>query len=214
MSEVFALLPTGEAMAPDERIVRSASFRRSNVALWARLDLTITSRRLVGREPNLFLGLVEVGSKRLTYPLPNIAAVGVDTSVWIAGLLTAVLFVIVGLYIAVFGGLIGWAILLLALAFVVASFRARITITNNGGGSIVTRIAYVDRRAASEFAQVVTGVLAGLPPPGSQPFPQALSEFADGDPRDALRRLAQLRDEGLIGGDDYERKKQEILARL
>lgn len=212
MDGYLRTLPTGEPLTPDERIVQSAAFRRSNLALWSRLELAVTNRRLAGREPHLFLGLVEVGSNSLTYPLPNIASVGVDTRVWIAGLLTAVFFARIGFGFAAAGAAFGWLILLLAIAFAFASFRARIMITNNGGSSIATGIAYMDRRAATEFARVVSGVLAELST--ADRASSAAPATSSTDPRDALARVARLRDDGLISSDEYEAKKREILSRI
>lgn len=60
-----------------------------------------------------------------------------------------------------------------------------------------------------EFAPPVNlGSLSGTPPPASAPA------SAEGAPADQLRRLTEMRDQGLITEDEYQQKRKDVLDRI
>ncbi len=214
MSPLPQTLPGGEVLASDERLIRSASFRRSNIAPWWRVDLAITNKRLVGQEPHLFLWF-RTGTQNFTYPLPNVASASVNNRVWIIGLLEGAVLGFFGLGAVAIpeGTLLGIPLMIGAVLIFVAAFACEIKITNNGGESITTQIAYFDRKAATAFVQEVSNVLISFT---SQPSTEATQPPATvrGSPADALIQLARLKDDGLISADEFEAKRREILGRL
>jgi hypothetical protein len=226
MHSIPQQLPTGESLVPGERVVAVGSFRRSNLAVWSRVDLAVTNRRVVGVEPHLFLGLIPTGSRTVTDPLANIASVGVNTRVFVFGFVFGVIpFTLFGLFLASFEAArpVGIVVLLLALFVFLDGFRCDITITNSGGQSIATRIAYVDRRRATAFVREIGAVLTSLDAARGSAMLHAdgaaagagdASGTAGADPAEALSRLARLRDGGLVTAEGYAAKRAEILARL
>jgi hypothetical protein len=216
MSAQTRLAPADETLGRDEQVIRSASFRRSNIAVWSRVELTLTNKRLAWIIPNLFLGLVRTGTEKVAYPLPNVAGVAIRTRNSVFGLILGGLLVVVGVIaIPAPNGLVGGLLsLILGILFIAASFRCEISVTNSGGQSIPTRIAYLDRTAASAFVREVGDVLAASQ---SRPAPDAFRPPQPARARtneDALTELARLNAAGLITPAEYESKKREILARL
>jgi hypothetical protein len=216
VSRNTAPLPTGDALAAGEELLRATEFSRNNLAFWAKVRLAITNRRVAGSDPHLFLGLVPTGSQRRTYPLPSIAGTGVNTHVWIGGLLLAGVFVLLGLGSLAVNPVFGVLVLLLAFGLGLNSFWADITITNTGGQSIGHRIAYYERGAAAEFTQALNTVLTALPtqPANRQesaPVPPPANSIGV---EERLAQLASLRERGLITEDEYSATRQEILLRI
>jgi len=210
-----AALPTGDALAAGEELLRAAEFSRNNLAFWAKVRLAITNRRVAGSDPHLFLGLVPTGSQKRTYPLPSIAGTGVNSHVWIGGLIFAGVFILLGLTVLAFNPVFGALLLLFALGLGLNCFWADITISNTGGQSIGHRIAYYERGAAGQFTQTLNSVLTALPTQPatrqeSAPFPPSANSMGV---EERLAQLAGLRERGLITEDEYSATRKEILLR-
>lgn len=216
VSRNTASLPTGDALAAGEDLLRAAEFSRNNLAFWAKVRLAITNRRVAGSDPHLFLGFVPTGSQRRTYPLPSIAGTGVNSHVWIGGLIFAGVFILLGLTVLAYSPVFGALLLLFALGLGLNSFWADITITNTGGQSIGHRIAYYERGAAGEFTQALNSVLTALPtqPANRQGPAPVLPAANDGAVAERLAKLAILRERGLITDDEYRATRQDILSRI
>jgi len=66
-------------------------------------------------------------------------------------------------------------------------------------------------RLAAALELVRAARAAGTPPPALPPTP---SELPRGDPLEALRRLGELRDRGVVDPSEFEAKKAELLRRI
>ncbi|MFG6146828.1 hypothetical protein [Halobacillus sp. B23F22_1] len=68
-------LPLGK----DEEITSSERFTTNLVLSWLKTDFSLTNKRLIGFQPNTLLGVFPLGKSEVTYPLKNVASVGVST---------------------------------------------------------------------------------------------------------------------------------------
>src|SRR5204862_6530399 len=85
MAEALATtqrLPSGVILAKDEIVRAVGEFFVSNVFVYLKLNLVLTTKRLAGEKPNTFLGSIPVGTEKVSYPLNNVA--GLNTSTRIA----------------------------------------------------------------------------------------------------------------------------------
>ncbi len=80
------------------------------------------------------------------------------------------------------------------------------------------RNAMMARRMASEgsvdAAASVAGSPAAVSAPAPDPAPPAPDPAPTADAAAAIRQLGELRDQGLISGEEFEAKKRELLARI
>ena len=67
-------LPTGVVLANDETAVQTERFIRSNLLPFLKLQLVVTNKRVAGQKATTFLGIIPVGSEKVSYPLANIAS--------------------------------------------------------------------------------------------------------------------------------------------
>jgi hypothetical protein len=130
----------------------------SNIWPDLKLKLTLTNKRLAGERPNTFLGVIPVGSEKMSYPLSNIASVQTTARVLVGHLLVGVLLVYVGITVGLQRG--GWFWFLMAGLFLLYCYRAQMNIQNSGGGVISHRISVWNKRAAQSFAQEINTAIA------------------------------------------------------
>jgi len=145
-------------LARDETVRGHAELLVSNIWPDLRLKLALTNKRLAGERPNTFLGVIPVGSEKMSYPLSNIASVQTTTRVLIGHLLVGVLLLYVGLTAGLQSG--GWFWLLMAGLFLLYCYRAQLNIQNSGGGVISHRISVWNKSAAQTFAQEINTAIA------------------------------------------------------
>lgn len=145
----------GVILGNDEQEVSAVSLLTSNLFVWIKLNLVLTSRRLVGQQPNFFLGIIPVGSHNVTYPLANIAGVSLNTKLSIPGLLFGALLVLIGV-----SDLRAVLALLLGVLLIVQSYYAEIRVTNTGGQTLAHRVSVFDKTRAQELVQQVNTAIA------------------------------------------------------
>jgi hypothetical protein len=180
----FVSIP-GVVLAPDERVLDDRTFSTSNVLFYLHLRFATTDRRIVGRKPNTMLGFIPIGSTVVTYPLANVAGIRIRTRVMTAAFLLGVIFVLGGLLLVARSPGSTVVLVVLGALLMFASLRTEIAVSNSGGQTIGHDVAIWDRSAAALLIQGVGTVLATLREPNA---PQ-------GEVRDRLARLGQLRDE-------------------
>ncbi len=69
-------------------------------------------------------------------------------------------------------------------------------------------------RDGGRIAAALDAIAGAVTAAPSAPAPAPAAVHAAADPRGALSDLRQLREDGLISSDDYEKKKQDILGRI
>jgi hypothetical protein len=150
-------LPGGVVLAKDETVVASGEFLTSNIFVFIKLKLALTTKRLAGEKPNTFLGFIPVGSEKVSYPISNIAGVQTSTRVLILPLVLGLLFGIGGFSQGVSQG---WFAILVSVLLLLSSYSAELVIMNSGGGTIRHRVAVFNRSSAQVFAQEINTALA------------------------------------------------------
>jgi hypothetical protein len=154
----------GIVLAKGEDLVRSDEFLTSHIFLWLKLRLAVTTRRIAGEKPNTILGVIPLGSLKLTYPLPNVASVGTYTKLSVGALLLGVV-LLVAAYFLVSGAsgdarVAGFVVAVLGLLSLIEAYQAHLGIWNTGGNYIGHRISIFDRGAADAFCQELNTIIA------------------------------------------------------
>lgn len=85
---------------------------------------------------------------------------------------------------------------------------------NSGGGVIRFPVSMFERARTVEIANRVSEALARTSPRGVPSVTGPAQRVDGADAADALRRLQDLRNQGLITDGEYGAKRAEILSRL
>jgi hypothetical protein len=174
-------------------------------------ELTLTSRRLTGRRPHTFLGLVPLGFSRIGYPLADIAGIQAGMGFALIPLLLALILFALG--VLLFASYPNSASLALALGMLtlVASIRTAIAVTNTAGERLELPVTLLERGKAIAFADAVTDAIATYAP-GSSADPPASAQPPPRSSEERLLELSRLRDAGLLTADEYEAKRRDVIA--
>jgi hypothetical protein len=211
-------LPSGTTLAPGEDELVAGRFMYSTLAFYLYTDLLLTDRRFIASRPNTLLGLIPVGTHRSNFPIENIAGVNAGTRFNIGGLILGVIGLLIGIVALKVPGaeILGVVLIAASGSVIVGAPKQAIQVMNSGGGSFPFPVSFFERDQTMEFAARVSEAIARqgrasrderavTPPP--PPFP-------DSDARATLRRLEELRAEGLITNEEYAGKRAEVLSRL
>jgi hypothetical protein len=133
------------------------SVRPSLFIFWLRSKLTVTDTMVNGTAPNTIFGLIPAGRNDISQPLNRVSRVQVSTKLSAGALLLAAIFA----FLAVSTGSAVWWVLVLIAG--VASYRARLVITDSGGGTQEVSVSPLDREAVQAFAALVNERLAARP---------------------------------------------------
>lgn len=151
-------LPSGVVLAKDEAVQSSGEFLVSNIFVYLKLKLALTNKRLAGERPNTLLGLIPVGTDKVSYPIANIAGVNTSTRIAVAPLLLGAILLLGGIGLGVQSG---WFSMLLGALLLVSCYQASLNVQNTGGGTIKHRISVFNKSAAQTFAQEINTMIAG-----------------------------------------------------
>jgi hypothetical protein len=148
-------VPGGLVLGPGEQVIATASFMFSLLHFFLASKFVLTNRRLAGERPNTWLGLIPVGSEKISYPLANIASVRTSTLIQFLPLIVGGLLVLVGLgskliVLTIIGALLA-----------IGAFQAGIVITNNGGEKVRLKISLFQKGAAQKFMNEINTAIAG-----------------------------------------------------
>jgi hypothetical protein len=210
-------LPGGAQLAPGEAPLAGDRFMFSTIAFFLHTELTLTNRRLYAIRPNTLLGLIPVGTARSNYPIENIAGVSAGTRFDVLGVIVGAISVFVGVAAISIPGVawLGVILILLGLGAIIGAPEQAIEVMNSGGGKITFPVSVLERGRTIEFANRVSEALAGTSPRGTPAVANPVApESSGGGTAEALRRLQDLRNQGLITDSEYDAKRSEILARL
>jgi hypothetical protein len=147
--------PGGLVLGLGEQVVTTASFMFSLLHFFLAYKFVLTTRRLAGERPNTWLGLIPVGSEKISYPLANIASVGTTNLIQFWSLIFGGLLVVSGL------GSQAFILVIVGVLLVVGAFQAGIIITNNGGERVRLRISLLQKGAAQQFTNEINTAIAG-----------------------------------------------------
>ncbi|WP_101841945.1 hypothetical protein [Halobacillus sp. Marseille-P3879] len=133
-------LPLGK----DEEVTSSEKFTTNLVLSWLKTDFSL--KRLVGLQPNTLLGVFPFGKSKVSYPLKNVASVGVSTKLHLRRLGDSFL-----------GGLILLAIGSLPL---LNSYTSRMITPNNAGHPVRIEISILEKDKVQQFVNKVISDVA------------------------------------------------------
>ncbi|TMC55371.1 MAG: hypothetical protein E6J20_00685 [Chloroflexi bacterium] len=151
------VLPQGVVLAKDESVRSYGEFLVSNVWVFLKLKLVLTTKRLAGEKPNTFLGFIPVGSDKVSYPLSNIAGVNTSTRISPLALIVGAIFLLAGIATGVQNG---WFAMLIGVVLLLGSYQAQLNVQNSGGFTIRHRISVFNKGAAQTFAQEINTMIA------------------------------------------------------
>jgi hypothetical protein len=143
------------ALGKDEEKSVSEKFTTNLVLSWLKTDFSLTNKRLVGFQPNTLLGVFPLGKSEVTYPLKNIASVGVSTEFHLKRFILGIILVLVGL--GMFGDSFLGGLILLAIGALplLNSFTSTMVITNNGGQTVGIEISILEKDKVQQFVNKV-----------------------------------------------------------
>lgn len=143
---------TIDSLGTGETVVARESFSPSPVLFWLKTTLTVTEKRITGRVPNTFAGVLPLGSREVLFPLKQVSAIAVDTKVAPVRMLIGVVLVIVGL--STFGSsFIGGLLVLLIGAVAFASgLSCALTVVSNAGVKNEVIVTLFEKARLEAFA--------------------------------------------------------------
>ena len=135
--------------APGESDAHVQSFSPSALFFWLKAEMGVSDTRIAHKIPNTVLG-IPLGSQDTAIPLNNVAGVSVNKKFHAGRFIFG--FVVTMASLAAIAESAGAAVwLLLGLAICISSFKARLDITNNGGGTTSVAVSIFERRALETF---------------------------------------------------------------
>ena len=158
--------PGGIVLGAGESVASTASFRFSVVLFFLSTSFVLTTRRLAGEEPNTWFGLIPVGSRKFSYPLGNISAVGINTRVSWKKLLLGAVLVLLGLAWLGSSFLWGLVVLLIGIWVLISAFRTYIEVVSPGGNrglGEARQISVFPKDAAQNFVNQINTAIASRP---------------------------------------------------
>lgn len=129
--------------APGETNITSSKFSPSVVLFWLKTEIAATNMRVVTKAPNTLFGLIPLGYKDSTYPLKNIAGVGVEVKFSVARAIFGLIFFIIGCNIL--DNFFGWVLFVLGLSMLLNSMSAVLKMQNNGGSVSEVRVSILEK---------------------------------------------------------------------
>lgn len=181
-------------LAPGENGLHGRTFRPNLVLFWLRSNILVTNRRLAVNAPNTILGVIPLGNEERSMPIGAIAGVTSSLSVK-AGRL--VIFGILALvFLFSFFGMVGddpaVALFFLLVAVVFGAMAAnavvaKLTITNNGGGTSEVTVSALEKAGLDEFKSRANEIIYSAGPAG-QSWSQAQMQGNMGHPLEQVNQ--------------------------
>lgn len=149
-------------LSKDEQIVDTQEFTTNLILSWIKTKFSLTSKRIVGSEPNTLFGAIPLGSKEITYPLKSIAGVGVSTKFHFKRLLLGLFLVFTGFGFLGDSFLVGLILLLLGALPLLNSYTSTLSITNNAGQSHNIEMSILEKDKVQDFVQKTNNSIAEI----------------------------------------------------
>lgn len=146
----------------NETLIKSENFTTNLLLYWLKSNFAITSKRIVGDEPNTILGLIPFGKNEVTFPLKSIAGIIVSTKFNLKRFIFGLIFTLWGLGMISDSFIAGIILLLLGLLPLLNSLTTSIQITNNAGQSPTIQLSILEKDKAQKFAATINDTLANM----------------------------------------------------
>ncbi|WP_156290979.1 hypothetical protein [Oceanobacillus salinisoli] len=152
----------GIVLGNDESVVKEDNFTTNLVLSWLKTNFSLTSKRVIGYQPNTLLGVFPLGKKEITYPLKNLASVSVSTKFHFKRLIIGLILCLIGLGMfgdSFLGGLI---LLILGALPLLNCYTSAMAITNNAGQSHYIEMSILEKDKVQSFVNDVNISVADL----------------------------------------------------
>lgn len=147
-----------DILGVDEKKIKEATFTANIVLFWLKADYLLTNKRVTGRTPNTFFGIVPFGERKFAQPLPAIASVASSTRFFFMRLIVGLALVFIGFeFISSFGIIL----VFLGIIKIMNSYTATFIITNNSGQREGYEISILQKSDVEEFVSKVNETIAG-----------------------------------------------------
>ncbi len=149
-------------LSSDERVIKKAKFTANLFLFWLKADYTLTNKRIEGKAPNTFLGLIPLGSAKISQPLKTVASVSCSTKFFFKRLLVGAILLALG------GGMIqdsfGGAMIFIVIGAVnvLNCYTATFGIVNNSGQNVGYEISLLEKSRVEEFVNLANNQIAEL----------------------------------------------------
>jgi hypothetical protein len=150
------------AMGKDEEIKKSVQFTTNLVLAWLKTDFSLTNKRFIGFQSNTLFGVFPLGKKEITYPLKNIAGVGVSTKFHFKRFIIGLILAIVGLSMMGNSFLGGLILFLIGALPLLNSFTSTLNVTNNAGQSHFLEMSILEKNKVQDFVNDINVTVADI----------------------------------------------------
>jgi len=143
----------------EEQLVSEEAMSTSLLFFWLKSKFVLTSKRIVGEEPNTLLGLIPLGKKDISFPINKIAGVASDTKFHFGRLLFGTSIFIIGLFL--FGTespvakLIALLLLIAGLIKILNCYTSFFVISNSGGQNTGVELSILERSKIKQLVQAI-----------------------------------------------------------
>ena len=144
-------------LGKDEEITESEKFN-TNLVPWLKTDFSVTNKRIIGYRPKAILGFLPLGRDEISFPLSNVASVGVIFNFHLRRFFLGLIFMLGSI---IFSGSLSDALMLLAIAsiFFLSCLTNSIVVTNNAGQLLGIEISILEKKKVQRFVNKVnTGI--------------------------------------------------------
>lgn len=143
------------ALGKDETVTKSETFTQNLVLSWLKTDFSLTNKRIIGKNPNTLFGMIPLGNQEITFPLKNVASVGVSTKLHLRRLIFGLIILFMGLGMfnsSLLGGLI---VTLIGAIPLLNCYTSKFVISNTAGQPVGVQISILEKDKIEKFANEV-----------------------------------------------------------
>ena len=145
-------------LSNDEELLNSQKFTTNLVLGWIKSDFSLTNKRIIGVRPNTLLGVFPLGRNEISYPLKNIASVGVSTKFHLGKFIFGLLF----LYFGAGMGEFNVILLAISLFLLLNSFTSKLVVTNSAGQPVHIELSILEKSKVENFVESVNAGISRL----------------------------------------------------
>lgn len=149
-------------LSADEQNVNQQSFITSFILFWHKTNFTLTTKRIVGENPNTLLGIIPLGSNQITFPLKSVGGVSGSTKFHLSRFLVGLVVAYLGF--SLFGNtfLGGLLLLLIGVGMLLNSYVATFVIASNTGQSTTVELSILEKAKVAELVSATNLKIAEL----------------------------------------------------
>lgn len=150
-------------LGKDETVIKEVTFSPNLVLFWLKANYVLTNKRLSGRRPNTFAGVIPLGKVNVSQPLKTIASVACVTKFWFKRLLAGLIFLVIGgALVSEVSFMAGLLVLLVGIGNILTCYTAYFNVTNNAGQDLGCEVIITAQAEVEAFANQINHVISDL----------------------------------------------------